>query len=90
MADNKNSIDMAKRHIQNLVGKNIMFKVNKGRNKYVTYNGKINNAFPSIFTIEAQDEEEVKTLSYSYNDVLTKVIRFYPPTPIAEEDLDSK
>lgn len=84
MTDNKNSLEQAKQHVRTLVGKNIMFKVNKGRNKYAVYSGKINNVYPSIFTIEAANEDETKTMSYSYNDVLTKVIRFYSPNKETE------
>lgn len=73
-----NTIDWAKRRVQTLIGRNITLKVNKGRNKFVTYNGTITNAYPSIFTVSACENDESKIVSYSYSDILTKTVRFYP------------
>lgn len=76
-----NTIDWAKRRVQTLIGHNITLKVNKGRNRYITFNGKITNAYPAIFTVSTVENDEQKVVSYSYNDVLTKTVRFYSPAP---------
>lgn len=76
-----NTLEMAKRRVSMLAGKDMIIKVNKGRNKFVEYSGTIDSVYPSIFTVNATIENENKILSYSYNDVLTKAVRFYPPKP---------
>ena len=47
----KKSIDYIKRAVAQLKGKELSFVVNKGRNKFVTFNGKVVDAYDSIFTI---------------------------------------
>lgn len=78
-----NTIDWAKRRVQTLIGHNITLKVNKGRNRYITFNGRITNAYPAIFTVSTIENDKQKVVSYSYNDVLTKTVRFYSPAPEA-------
>lgn len=78
MREGKCEIEVAKSRVKLLAGQNIVFKVNKGRNKFVRFNGSIENIYPSIFTVNAVIDDEIKLLSYSYNDVLTKAVRFFP------------
>lgn len=78
MQGDKNGIENAKKRVSLLAGRNILIKVNKGRNKFIQFDGVIENVYPSIFTIKASIDDEDKIMSYSYNDILTKVVRFYP------------
>lgn len=78
MQGDKNGIENAKKRVILLAGRNILIKVNKGRNKFIQFDGVIENVYPSIFTIKASIDDEDKIMSYSYNDILTKVVRFYP------------
>lgn len=71
-----NNLDWAKKRVQTLAGRNIILKVNKGRNKFITFNGMIESVYPSVFTVKTEDDTQVK--SYSYSDVLTKTVRFFP------------
>lgn len=71
-----NNLDWAKKRVQTLAGRNIILKVNKGRNKFITFNGMIESVYPSVFTVKTEDDTQIK--SYSYSDVLTKTVRFFP------------
>lgn len=58
------------------VGKRVQVKSNKGRNKYDITKGIISETYPCVFLIELEGEmpEAVKTVSFSYTDVLTKEV----------------
>lgn len=72
MREIRQNIDDAKKQVKSLEGKEIEFIVNKGRNKLYRFIGKIENAYSSIFTVS----ENSKLYSYSYNDILTRNIKF--------------
>lgn len=82
-----NNLDWAKKRVQTLAGRNIILKVNKGRNKFITFNGMIESVYPSVFTVKTDDDTQVK--SYSYSDVLTKTVRFFPDLNESENNSDS-
>lgn len=71
-------IELARRRVGILKGRNILMKVNLGRNKIIEFEGNIENLYPAIFTVRAKTEEGDALMSYSYNDVLTKNVRFFP------------
>ena len=75
----KKSIDYIKRAVAQLKGKELSFVVNKGRNKFVTFNGKVVDAYDSIFTIVSTDNFGNELFTFSYNDVACKTIRILPP-----------
>lgn len=56
--------------INNLKGKNINLKINKGRNKIVSLTATINQIYPSMFIITPTSKVNLDRMSYSYNDVL--------------------
>ena len=68
-------IDEVKRRVGLIIGKPLSFEINRGRNKYVRFDGYIENAYPAIFTIRTDKEGEDALQSYSYNDILTKNVR---------------
>lgn len=74
-------IDEVKRRIGLVIGKPLSFKINRGRNKFVSFDGYIENAYPAIFTVRTDKEGEDPLQSYSYNDVLTKNVRIRNRTP---------
>ena len=65
-------IDEVKRRVGLIVGQPLTFEVNKGRNKFVKFDGYIQDAYPAIFTVRCMIEGEEELLSYSYNDILTR------------------
>lgn len=67
---NNRSIAGAKEMIENLKGKNIKLKVNKGRNKIVHLTATIDEVYPSMFVISPTSKVELDRRSYSYSDIL--------------------
>jgi len=63
-----------KRKITEIQGKDIKMLVNKGRKKMVRYEGRITNIYPSLFTVEVEEEKN-NVFSYSYADVLCGNVR---------------
>lgn len=64
---------MVKKALIPLIGKRVKIKYNLGRNKYENFNGKIVKIYNSIFLVE--DENIIK--SFSFADVITKIIKIY-------------
>ena len=67
-------ISVAKKRILCLNGIRIRIRVNHGRNRIVEYVGKISAVYPSVFTFES----DKGNLAFSYSDVVTKTVRFFP------------
>ena len=68
-------IDEVKRRVGLIVGQPLSFEVNKGRNKFVKFDGYIQDAYPAIFTVRRIVEGKEELISYSYNDILTRNVR---------------
>ena len=64
------SIDTIRNKINELVGKNIYMEVCRGRKQIKKYNGVVENTFARVFVVKLSGNEIVKSLSYSYSDVL--------------------
>lgn len=58
------------------VGRKVKIKANKGRNKVDIAEGIISETYPCVFLVQLKSEESesVKTMSFSYTDVLTKEV----------------
>ena len=64
-----------KKQIQDNIGKKVVVKADKGRNKIITKTGIIEDVFPSLFTIKIVNEfDQERTVSYTYTDVLTGTV----------------
>ena len=67
-------------HIRNTVvnniGKRVKIKSNRGRNKVDIAQGIISATYPCVFLValEGEQAESIKTMSFSYTDVLTKEV----------------
>jgi uncharacterized protein Veg len=63
--------------IQQRIGSKVKISSNRGRHKFVTSQGTIAETYPNIFLVEIEDEsgKESKTVSFSYQDVVTKDVR---------------
>ena len=64
------NIQEIKDKVNQLQGKNISLKVNKGRNKIVSLTAIIDKVYPSMFVISPTCSVELDKNSYSYSDVL--------------------
>jgi len=58
--------------IQHNVGKRVLVRTNQGRNRFDEEEGVIDEMHPHIFCIKVDRDEGIKTLSFSYTDVLIK------------------
>lgn len=58
-------------------GNRVKIQLDRGRNKVDVQEGVIQEAYPSVFTILVDDEQDnaPQLLSFSYTDIITKDIR---------------
>ena len=65
-------IDEIKKELTNYIGRDVVIKHNLGRNKCEEYSVTIKELYDFVFLVELESNEKK---SFSYSDVLTKVIR---------------
>ena len=68
-------IDEVKRRVGMIVGQPMTFEINRGRNKFVKFEGYVQDAYPAIFTVRCLVDGEDELQSYSYNDILTRNVK---------------
>lgn len=70
-------VSKVRKEVISHVGSRVKVRANKGRNKMDIMEGIISETYPSIFliTIEDANKESVKTMSFSYTDILTKDVQ---------------
>lgn len=70
-------VSRVRREVVNNIGRRVKIKANKGRHKIDITEGIITETYPSIFIIQIDDgnTESVKTMTFSYTDVLTKDVQ---------------
>lgn len=68
---NTQALSDIKTQIMELKGKDVELCVNRGRKKYDTIMGKIDNTYPSVFTIVSNN----KLQTFSYFDVLCGTVK---------------
>jgi uncharacterized protein Veg len=65
------TINSVKQKLDELVGKNILMQVCRGRKQVKKYKGIVERTFPSVFVVRLTDGTTVApTLSYSYSDIV--------------------
>ncbi len=62
-----NTVENIKQKIIQLQGKEVNFHINRGRRKVSSYRARIENVYPSVFTVRSGSLE---IFTYSYNDIL--------------------
>lgn len=71
----KMNLTQIRQAVEDNLGKEVILKANKGRKKIVTNKGILTDAYPSVFTVQIENEfESIRTVSYSYTDVLTSTV----------------
>ena len=68
---NTEALNKVKAQIFSLKGNMVKLCVNRGRKKFDTFEGVIDNAYPSVFTIMADN----KLQTFSYFDVLCGTVK---------------
>jgi uncharacterized protein Veg len=72
----KSDVNNVRREVTDNIGRRVKIKANKGRRKIAIAEGVITETYPSIFLIETDDDNSnVRTMSFSYKDVLTKDVK---------------
>ncbi len=69
------TISKVKRELLDHIGDIVSIKYNLGRNKYEEYEAKIKELYDYVFLVECDNNGLTYTKSFTYIDVLTKVIR---------------
>ena len=64
------TINSIKEKIKELLGKDVIVKLNLGRNKYVTFPATLNGIYPSLFTVSPVDKNFLGKTAYSYSEIL--------------------
>ncbi|HBF86431.1 MAG TPA: hypothetical protein DDW54_01985 [Clostridiales bacterium] len=67
----KTSRDIAsvKSAIKSFLDSDVSVRVNLGRNRYVSYDGKLTSVYPALFTVSPYGDFSGKT-SFSYSEVM--------------------
>lgn len=74
MAGNVNSIQWIKLDLEACIGKRVKVRANRGRKRVVEAEGILENTYPKLFVVRLDDTHSLDRLSYTYADVLTKVV----------------
>ena len=77
MIKSSRDINSVKRDVLSVQGEDVLVKVNLGRNKFATYEGKLTNIYPWLFTVEPYDEFKGKT-SFSYAELMCGNVKIRP------------
>ncbi len=68
----KLQLDAVKAALEKMLGERVVMDINRGRNKFERFEGVLTHLYPGIFTVVSDG----KVSSYSYNDILSRNIRF--------------
>ena len=72
------SYDQVRASVREQCGSKVRLELDRGRNKVDIQEGVIQQAYPSVFTILIQDNDNRRPsqlLSFSYTDIITKEIK---------------
>ncbi len=73
MIKTNKSIVSAKEKIRKYFEKDVIVKVNLGRNKYASFTGKVTNIYPALFTVTPHKSFNGKT-SFSYSELMCGLV----------------
>ncbi|MBO4262954.1 MAG: Veg family protein [Clostridia bacterium] len=71
------NVSDVKKRIGGFLGTDVDVKVNLGRNKFVSYKGKVTNIYPALFTVSPYGDFRGKT-SFSYSEVMCGAVSVDP------------
>ena len=69
------TIKNVKEELNKHLGDEVTIKYNLGRNKYEKYNVKLKKLYDYVFTVELEKKKSKEMKSFSYSDVITKIIK---------------
>lgn len=71
-------INKVRASVHQQCGSNVLIQLDRGRNKVDIQKGVIQNAYPSVFTVLVNDDNDdnpPQLLSFSYTDIITRDVR---------------
>lgn len=68
------TVEEVKRELKRHVGENAIIEYHLGRNKIESYQVKIKELYNYVFLVESKENENI-IKSFSYTDVITKIVR---------------
>lgn len=84
------TISNIKTRFKERIGEDIVITVEAGRRRTRTHEGTLSEAYPSVFIVELDNEEEedlYDRVSFSYRDILTNTIEVdFPEFPVEEAE----
>lgn len=78
MATQQVTINKVRASVLQQLGRKVLIQLDRGRHRVELQEGILQDAYPSVFTILVNDENEEnppQLLSFSYADVLTRDVR---------------
>ena len=64
------TINDIKQAIKNCYQKQVLVKLNLGRNKYVSFLARLDGVYPALFTVKAKDQKFKGKTTYSYSEYM--------------------
>ncbi|GAA6237730.1 Veg family protein [Apilactobacillus micheneri] len=68
------SLNTIKNNLKDRIGQKVVVTVQVGRNKILKRHGRLSEIFQAVFIVDLEKDENLKRVSYSYTDILTKNI----------------
>lgn len=65
-----NTVEDIKQKIMELKGKEVKLYINRGRRKVSSLRARIEDVYPSVFTVKSYPLDLGSIFTYSYNDIL--------------------
>ena len=66
-------ISKIRNDLEKHIGQEATIKYSLGRNKYESYEVKIDKIYEHVFLVKLKDREEIKT--FTYTDVMTRMVK---------------
>ncbi len=70
MIKNTTSLSEVKNNIKNMQEKPVSVTINLGRNKMISFIGKVKGVYPALFTVCPQDKAFKGKTTYSYSEYM--------------------
>lgn len=79
VVDQAQVIEKIKQTLNNYIGCRMKFRTNLGRCRVVEREGILEELHPNLFVIRIVEEESQRRTSYTYTDVLTRLVQLLDP-----------
>jgi uncharacterized protein Veg len=82
----RDDVDSCRKGMRAYLGKRVRLKSNGGRKRTIIQEGVLENCYPNVFTVRCNNGNSYpEMISYSYVDVLTRVVEVAVEANTAEQ-----